>query len=251
MGVPSGGRFGEGAWRGRTRSNRYLGVQKQWGFGVHRGAGTMRGAEALGWRFGVHWGGESGGAGSGGPASSAPTSASSTRRAAPPCRKRGGAGPAEVGVVCAGGGVIDGPALWGAWPSVLPRRRAGPLSSPPPVPQFPHFGSHLRVSSAGGALGGPPGAVGAAGRVRPTAGLRGRGPSNPPAAPAEPPRAAGNIPRHPHPPPIAVSDGALGTPTPKVPHVGPPVGSSWDWAPTVHPWYSSRAPPSTGTPMPP
>lgn len=150
-----------------------------------------------------------------------------------------------------GAGSLVAPPFWGR--GLLSYRGGvrGPFPPPPPVPQFPHFGSHLRVSSAGGALGGPPGAVGAAGRVRPTAGLRGRGPSNPPAAPAEPPRAAGNIPRHPHPPPIAVSDGALGTPTPKVPHVGPPVGSSWDWAPTVHPWYSSRAPPSTGTPMPP
>lgn len=57
LGVPSGERFGEGAWRGTTGSNRDLGVQKQWGFGVHRGTGTMRGAEALGGRFGVHWGG--------------------------------------------------------------------------------------------------------------------------------------------------------------------------------------------------
>ena len=155
LGVPSGERFGEGAWRGTTGSNRDLRVQKQWGFGVHRGTGTMRGAEALGWRFGVHWGGESGGAGSGGPASSAPTSASSTRRAAPPCRKRGGAGPAEVGVVCAGGGVIDGPALLGAWPSVLPRRRAGPLSSPPPRASVSPFRvsppRQLRGGGSGGA----------------------------------------------------------------------------------------------------
>ena len=100
-----------------------------------------------------------------------------------------------------GAGSLVAPPFWGR--GLLSYRGGvrGPFPPPPPVPQFPHFGSHLRVSSAGGDLGGPPGAVGAAGRARPTAGLRGRGPSNPPAAPAEPPRAAGNIPRHPHPPP--------------------------------------------------
>lgn len=50
------------------------------------------------------------------------------------------------------------------------------------------------------------------------------------------------------PTPTSVSDGALGTPPPKFPIW---VGSSWDWAPTVHAWYSSRAPPSVGTPIPP
>lgn len=50
------------------------------------------------------------------------------------------------------------------------------------------------------------------------------------------------------PTPTSVSDGALGTPPPKFPIW---VGSSWDWAPTVHAWYSSRAPPSVGPPIPP
>lgn len=138
----------------------------------------------------------------------------------------------------------------------------------PPVPQFPHLGSHLRVSSAGGARGGPPGAAGAAGRARPTAAPRGRGPSSPPAAPAEPPRAAGNDPQpppqsvmghsgpHPQSSPYGWGAPGIGHPqcmpgtrvgpprvwAPPFPHIGSP------WAPLWDPQTSQRTPRIPQTP---
>lgn len=138
----------------------------------------------------------------------------------------------------------------------------------PPVPQFPHLGSHLRVSSAGGARGGPPGAAGAAGRARPTAAPRDRGPSSPPAAPAEPPRAAGNDPQPPpqsvmghsgpHPQSSPYGWGAPGIGHPQCmpgTRVGPPrawappsprIGSPW--APLWDPQTSQRTPRLPQTP---